>query len=267
MSVRLPTSLRNREHGHGRHDLFGRASGPGRRQPAGLGFRVRLHGRRPDRGARHPDHQLLASRDRGRHRHRQRQRHLDLHLLPDRRDHHDPADRLSQPGLHLPPLPDRQRHPVPRLLDCLRLRAEPRADDPAARAPGLQRRGDDPDGVHPGADDAAAAPAMRSTDRSRPGDGVPLRKPPRRCAAGHFGGDAGTTCKLPCFRAPLPRDPMSAQAIPRQLASTSVAARAGSENPAALATIVLSPSHNDPESGAGDLLPHRLVAGQPEALQ
>jgi hypothetical protein len=47
----------------------------------------------------------------------------------------------------------------------------------------------------------------------------------------------------------------------------SLAARAESENPAALATIVLSPSHNDPESGAGDLLPLRLVAGQPEAFR
>ena len=77
----------------------------------------------------------------------------------------DSADRLSEPGILLPPLHDRQRRAVCGLFGRLCLHARPAVDDRDARPAGFRRRRADPDGVHAGAHQAAeAAAADRAGD-------------------------------------------------------------------------------------------------------
>ena len=98
------------------------ATGRSRTAPAPhLDRRARRHDRLVHGDPEHPDHQRLAAQYRRRHRHRRRQRLLDLDLVSDRRDHRDPADRLSQPGVLVPPLHAGQRRAVRGVLGGLRL--------------------------------------------------------------------------------------------------------------------------------------------------
>ena len=75
-----------------------------------------------------------------------------------------PLERLARPGVLDPQLSADQRRPVPGALGGLCLRAEPAADDRAARGAGIYRRRADPDGVH--ADHHAAAEG-EAADRAR----------------------------------------------------------------------------------------------------
>ena len=88
-----------------------------------------LHG-----GAEHPDRQRLARRHSGCDRCRHRRRRLDLDLLSDRGDRRHSAEWLAGAGLFRPRLPADQCHPVPGAIRGMRLRANPAADDRAARS-------------------------------------------------------------------------------------------------------------------------------------
>ena len=146
------------------------------RQPHDLDRRARRHDRLVHGDPEHPDHQRLAAQHRGRHRHRRRQRLLDLDLVSDRRDRRDPAHRLSEPGVLVPPLHARERGAVRGVLGRLCLHPRSAVDDRDARPAGLCRRRADPDGVHAGADQAAEAAAadrprdLRAVGHLRAGD-------------------------------------------------------------------------------------------------